>query len=92
MASLYFFGVDWCPHCKDAKPIWDDFVKEHTDKSFNGKTVNFVHVDCDKDSALADKYGVSGYPTIKLDMGDSVVEYKSKPHRDTLLSFLQSSL
>lgn len=92
MVTLYMFSVEWCPHCKDAKPIWDDFVKEHTDKSFNGKTVNFVRVDCDKDSALADKYGVSGYPTIKLDKGDSVIEYKSKPSNDTLLSFLQSSL
>ena len=92
MASLYFFGVDWCPHCKDAKPVWEEFVKENTSKSFKGKTVNFVNVDCDKDSALADKYGVSGYPTIKLDKGDSVIEYKSKPSKDTLLSFLQSSL
>ena len=92
MATLYFFGVDWCPHCKHAKPIWDEFVKENSNKTFNGKSVNFVHVDCDKDSALADKYGVSGYPTIKLDKGSEVIEYSSKPDKDTLLAFLNNSL
>lgn len=90
--TLYMFGVDWCPHCKHAKPIWDSFVKEYSNKLFNGKTVNFVHVDCDKDSALADKYSVSGYPTIKLDKGNDVIEYSSKPSHDTLLDFLQKSV
>ena len=92
MVTLYMFSVEWCPHCKHAKPIWDDFVKENSSKMFNGKNVNFVLVDCDKDSALADKYGVSGYPTIKLDKGSEVIEYSSKPSSDTLLAFLQKSV
>jgi protein disulfide-isomerase A4 len=92
VVTLYFFGVEWCPHCKHAKPEWDEFVKENESKTFNGKKVNFVHVDCDKDSALADKYDVSGYPTIKLDTGSDVIEFKSKPEKDSLTQFLNSSL
>jgi thiol-disulfide isomerase/thioredoxin len=92
MVTLYMFAVEWCPHCKHAKPIWDEFVKDNSSKMFNGKNVNFVLVDCDKDSALADKYGVSGYPTIKLDKGSEVIEYNSKPSSDTLLAFLQNSV
>jgi thiol-disulfide isomerase/thioredoxin len=92
MATLYFFGVDWCPHCKSAMPIWDAFVKEYSNKSFDGVTVNFVHIDCDKDSAIADKYGVTGYPTIKLDKGSEIIEFNSKPSSETLLAFLQQSL
>lgn len=92
MATLYHFGVDWCPHCKKARPIWDEFVKENSNKSFNGVTVNYVYIDCDTDSATADKYGVTGYPTIKLDKGSEVIEFNSKPSGDTLLAFLQQSL
>ncbi len=92
MATLYFFGVDWCPHCINAKPEWDELVKENENKTFNGKKVNFAKVDCDKDSALADKYQVSGYPTIKLDTGSNVIEFKSKPEKNTLLQFLNSSV
>jgi thiol-disulfide isomerase/thioredoxin len=92
VVTLYFFGVEWCPHCKHAKPEWDAFVKENESKSFNGKKVNFVSVDCDKETDLADKYDVSGYPTIKLDTGSDVIEFKSKPEKDTLTQFLNSSL
>lgn len=92
VVTLYFFGVEWCPHCKHAKPEWESFVKDNENKTFNGKKVNFVMVDCDKDSALADKYDVSGYPTIKLDTGADVIEFKSKPEKDALTQFLNNSL
>jgi thiol-disulfide isomerase/thioredoxin len=92
MVTLYFFGVEWCPHCKHAKPEWDAFVEENKSKTFNGKKVNFVSVDCDKDSSLADKYDVSGYPTIKLDKGSDVIEFKSKPEKSALAEFLKQSL
>ena len=92
MVTLYFFGVEWCPHCKHAKPEWDSFVEENKNKTFNGKKVNFVSVDCDKDSSLADKYDVSGYPTIKLDKGSDIIEFKSKPEKSALEEFLKKSL
>lgn len=92
LVTLYFFGVEWCPHCKHAKPEWDSFVEENKNKTFNGKKVNFVNVDCDKDSSLADKYDVSGYPTIKLDTGSNVIEFKSKPEKNSLTEFLEKSL
>jgi thiol-disulfide isomerase/thioredoxin len=90
MVTLYFFGTSWCPHCISAKPEWASFVEENKDKVFNGKRVNFVDVDCDKDSALADRYEVSGYPTIKLDKGSEIIEFKSKPTKATLFEFLSS--
>lgn len=90
--TLYFFGVEWCPHCKHAKPAWDELVSEYDGKTINGKKVNFVNVDCDKDSQLADKYEVTGYPTVKLDTGSNVIEFKSKPEKPTLIEFLKSSI
>jgi thiol-disulfide isomerase/thioredoxin len=90
MVTLYFFGTSWCPHCISAKPEWNAFVEENKDKVFNGKRVNFVDVDCDKESALADKYQVTGYPTIKLDKGSEIIEFKSKPTKQTLTEFLNS--
>ena len=90
MVTLYFFGTSWCPHCISAKPEWNAFLEENKDKVFNGKRVNFVDVDCDKDSTLADKYQVTGYPTIKLDKGSEIIEFKSKPTKQTLTEFLNS--
>lgn len=27
-ADLYFFYTDWCPHCKTAKPVWNDLKED----------------------------------------------------------------
>ena len=92
VADLYFFYTNWCPHCKKSMPIWKSLKDEIGSKEIKGVTINFIEVDCDKDTALAEKYNVQGYPTIKLVRGNQVVEYDAKPNKDTLMEFLQTSL
>mgnify|MGYP001995477432 CR=1 FL=1 len=90
--AVYFFYTTWCPHCKTAKPIWNEFKASLKEKKVNGQKVEFIEVDCDKDKALADRYNVKGYPTIKLVSGNEVVEYDAKPDLTSLHQFLKSSL
>jgi thiol-disulfide isomerase/thioredoxin len=90
--AVFFFYTTWCPHCKTARPIWDEFKSQMKGKKVNGQEVTFVEVDCDKDKALADRYKVEGYPTIKLATGDKVVEYDAKPDIKSLHQFLETSL
>ena len=58
----------------------------------NGVTINFIEVDCDKDTATADRFRVDSYPTIKLVRNDQIIEYDAKPDVDTLRQFLTASL
>ena len=51
-----------------------------------------MEIDCDKDTAIAEKFKVEGYPTIKLVRGNQVIEYDAKPDIDTLNQFLNASL
>ena len=37
---IYFFHVDWCPHCKTAKPIWDDFSNKYNNTIKNKNNNN----------------------------------------------------
>ena len=90
--AVYFFYTTWCPHCKTARPIWDKFKSSMKGKKVNGQEVTFIEVDCDKEKALADRYDVKGYPTIKLVSGNQVVEYDAKPDIKSLEQFLKSSL
>ena len=90
-ADLYFFYTTWCPHCKKSMPVWQSLKDELNGKELKGVTVNFIEVDCDKEPALAEKYDVQGYPTIKLVKGNQVIEYDAKPDKDTLLEFLHTS-
>lgn len=96
-ANLYLFKVDWCPHCKKAMPVWQDLASEYDNKVINGYKVNFIVVDGEQDAAMADKFKIEGYPTIKLvkDSNSSspqVIEYDAKVSKPTLIQFLESTL
>ena len=95
-AELLFFYTDWCPHCKTAKPVWEDIKAEYQTKRINGYKVIFTDVNCTNDSVdveqMMDKYKVEGYPTIKLLKDGQVIEYDAKPSKDTLVQFLNTVL
>lgn len=95
-AELLFFFADWCPHCKSAKPIWNDLKAQYENKTINGYKVIFTEVNCSEETAEVDKmmnqYNVEGYPTIKLLKDGQVIEYDAKPSKDTLNQFLNTVL
>ena len=91
-AQLYLFKVDWCPHCKTAKPVFDEVEKELNGRPINGYVVTFKTVDCEAEPDMADKFKVDGYPTIKLVKNGEVIEYDAKPEKDNILEFLNTVL
>jgi thiol-disulfide isomerase/thioredoxin len=95
-SELLFFFADWCPHCKAAKPIWNDLKTEYENKTINGYKVIFTEVDCSEESAevekLMNQYSVEGYPTIKLLKDGQIIEYDAKPSNEMLIKFLNTAL
>lgn len=95
-AELLFFYADWCPHCKAAKPIWNDLKVEYENKTINGYKLVFTEVDCSEETAevekLMNQYSIEGYPTIKLLKDGQVIEYDAKPSKETLTKFLNTVL
>ena len=95
-AELLFFYADWCPHCKTAKPIWNDLKAEYENKTINGYKVVFTEINCSEETAEVDnmmnQYNVEGYPTIKLLKDGQVIEYDAKPSKDTIIQFLNTVL
>ena len=89
--DLYYFYTAWCPYCKKAFQEWNKFKAEWNQKVYEGYTIQFHEVDCDIQEALADKYQVTQYPTIKMIKDDMVIHFDAKPTVHTLTSFLMSS-
>jgi len=56
------FYAPWCGHCKKLAPVWDKLAGVYK----NQKDVVIANIDADKHKDIAAKYGVSGFPTIKL--------------------------
>ena len=95
-AELILFYVDWCPHCKTAKPEWEKVKQEYTGQSINGTPILFKEVNCTDENGeiqqMITQYKIEGYPTIKLLKGNQVIEFDSKPTQDSLKKFLNTVL
>jgi thiol-disulfide isomerase/thioredoxin len=95
-AQMMLFYVDWCPHCKTAKPEWENLKSEYEGKQINGYTVTFTEYNCTAETPeneeLMNKYKIEGYPTIKLLKSGQVIEYDAKPTKVTMEQFLHTVL
>ena len=95
-AELMLFYVDWCPHCKTGKPIWDEVKNEYQHRLINGYKVLFKEYNCTEETAeveqLMNQYHIEGYPTIKLLKDGQVIEFDAKPTKAALEQFLNTVL
>ena len=84
---VYFFHVDWCPHCHSAKP---EFEKLGAIQTIGGKKIACKAIDAEKnpDKVLSK---VSGYPTFQLydAEGKLVQEYQGERNEAGFRSFLE---
>lgn len=95
-AEIMLFYADWCPHCKTAKPIWEEVKTEFENKTINGYNVLFTDVNCTTETPEVEKlmstYKIEGFPTIKLLKDGQVIEFDAKPSKATLEQFLNTVL
>lgn len=79
------FFAPWCGHCKALAPHW-------TELSNTYKDFVIAEVDCTAHGSVCSKYGVNGYPTIKLFHNGSVYDYKGGRNTKALTIYLDSML
>ncbi|CAG8615593.1 9177_t:CDS:2 [Funneliformis mosseae] len=60
--ALVEFYAPWCGHCKNLAPIYESVAKDYAQES----NCVVANVDATEHKDIAEKYGVTGYPTIKF--------------------------
>ncbi len=85
LPTIVLFYGEWCGHCKQFKPIWNEFEKI-TNKEF----INVIKTDSEQ---LMTKYDIQGVPTIKyFDNKGRIIEYNGERSVNGLSDFVNQIL
>jgi protein disulfide-isomerase A6 len=89
--SLKLFYADWCGHCQRFKPVFDGELSDAVKKE--GIPCTLEKIDCDKNSDMAKKYNIKGFPTLIFENEkNDVVEYQGERTADAIVKFLKKQL
>lgn len=86
--ALVKFYAPWCGHCKRMAPDWAKLGKKYKDH----ERVLIGDVDATIHSALAQEYGVRGYPTLKVFMAGDVEDYSGGRTLKDLKKFVEDNM
>jgi thiol-disulfide isomerase/thioredoxin len=97
VATIYFFNVNWCPHCINAKPEWDKFEANTDGKLINNYTVKCINKPCDDTDdpeiiILTQKFNIEHYPTIKMSKGGKIISFEGKITENSLNKFVNAMI
>ena len=81
VAKFMFFYTTWCPHSRKAEGPWKSFqqVIKNAPRKYGGMTLQFEDVNAESQTGKAALYGITHYPTFKIQTKDSVYEFVGLP-------------
>ena len=79
------FNTTWCYWSKKLQPTWKNLEDE-----MNGKDIEILDIKCDleQNKDLCERYGIEGYPSIKLIQGNKIYTYDGDRSFDDMKAFI----
>eukprot|EP01087_Luapelamoeba_hula_P010778 TRINITY_DN286_c0_g1_i1.p1 TRINITY_DN286_c0_g1~~TRINITY_DN286_c0_g1_i1.p1 ORF type:complete len:515 (-),score=118.35 TRINITY_DN286_c0_g1_i1:47-1591(-) len=83
---LVEFFAPWCGHCKRLAPEYEQAATTLKD---SGSDIKLASVDCTENEALAGRFGIQGYPTLKIFRRGTPFEYNGPREAAGIVSYLE---
>ena len=94
--QIFFFHVDWCPHCKKALPEWTTFKSQYDGQEKNGYVIRCIDLNCTDETAdvtqAINRYNIDSYPTVKMLKDEKTIDFDSKITSTTLEQFVNNMI
>lgn len=76
-SCVFFFLILGCGHCKRLKPIYSEVSRTlKNDPKLTEVPVVLAKVDATKEKALAEKYRIQAFPTLKYFRSNAVFDFE----------------
>jgi len=85
--DIYIFYAEWCPYSKKTLEKLDNIENEYKDTKYS---LQFIKIDSDKNSDLADKYNIEEYPSIILLYNNKTYIYDAELDNNTFNKFIET--
>ncbi len=84
---LLIFSTSWCPPCKALIPVLDTMDKMITDGAFK-----ICKIDCEEETALAQRFNIRSVPTIILAHNGNITSYSQNRDAATMYQWVINSI
>lgn len=78
--KVTLFYADWCGHCVQFKPTWNELKKV-----FDKSNIKYEEYEDSKDEDIIAENNIGGYPTIMIENENGKYEYSGGRDADSLL-------
>ena len=83
------FYAPWCGHCKKMAPDYKELGAKY---NVDGSRVKIAKVDSTIHKEFSGKYGIEGFPTLKLFVNGEPIDYSGERTKDAITSFISNKI